>query len=173
VRTVRIVTRGAPTFLPIGARRTFAVRPILPPVALGLCLAVLESLTLSSDGRLLVDHPSCISRIGEGGHSVQIEAAVDESGPVQARGTVGPIERAVEKIRQAGGGMPAVMIRQLDMLARVMEHTQTEPQRDALSDQAVMILQASETSVPEERDCADIRRAYDTVTARRVLVTEG
>jgi uncharacterized membrane protein len=83
------------------------------------------------------------------------------------------IERAVEKIRQAGRGMPAVMIRQLEMLARIMEQTKTERQRDALCGQAMMILQASETSVPAERDRADIRRAYDAVTARRNFVTDG
>jgi uncharacterized membrane protein len=83
------------------------------------------------------------------------------------------IERAVEKIRQAGRGMPAVMIRQLDALARVMEHTQTELQRDTVSGQATMILQASEVSVLEERDRADIRRAYDAVAACRIRATEG
>ena len=33
------------------------------------------------------------------------------------------VERAFEKIRQAGRGMPAVMIRQLDALARIMQQT--------------------------------------------------
>ena len=39
------------------------------------------------------------------------------------------VQRAFEKIRQAGTGMPAVMIRQLDALAKIMEGTtaQKEP----------------------------------------------
>src|ERR1019366_8930918 len=60
------------------------------------------------------------------------------------------IDRAFEKIRQAGRGMPAVAIRQLDAIASIMEHATTERQQDALVAQALMILQASTTSVPEE-----------------------
>ena len=36
------------------------------------------------------------------------------------------VQRAFEKIRQAGRGMPAVMIRQLDALAKIMERTTTD-----------------------------------------------
>ena len=35
------------------------------------------------------------------------------------------IERAFEKIRQAGRGMPAVLIRQLEALSKIVEHTMT------------------------------------------------
>jgi hypothetical protein len=82
------------------------------------------------------------------------------------------IKRAVEKIRQAGDGMPAVMIRQLEVLGRVMDHTKTERQRAVVALQATMILQASETSVSEEQDRADIRRAYDTIDMHRSLLTD-
>ena len=41
------------------------------------------------------------------------------------------VDRAFDKIRQAGRGMPAVMIRQLDALAKIMEYTTTPAQRDA------------------------------------------
>src|SRR4029077_7971071 len=35
----------------------------------------------------------------------------------------GLVERAFEKIRQAGRGMPAVMIRQLEALTKILDHT--------------------------------------------------
>jgi uncharacterized membrane protein len=73
------------------------------------------------------------------------------------------VERAHDKIRQASRGMPAVMIRQLDGLAKVMAHTTTEAQRELLVEQAAMILRSSEESVPEKADRADVRRRYDAV----------
>ena len=42
------------------------------------------------------------------------------------------VERAFEKIRQAGRGMPAVLIRQLEGLAKIMEYVQRAEQRDLL-----------------------------------------
>lgn len=75
------------------------------------------------------------------------------------------VERAFEKIRQAGRGMPAVLIRQLEALAKIIEHTTSEPQRKLLLEQAAMILQASEESVPEPADRADVQREYDGVLA--------
>jgi uncharacterized membrane protein len=76
------------------------------------------------------------------------------------------VERAHEKIRQASRGMPAVMIRQLDALAKVMPHTTSEDQRQVLVEQAQMILRASEESVPEESDRADVRARHAAVLAR-------
>jgi len=73
------------------------------------------------------------------------------------------IERAFEKVRQAGRGMPAVMIRQLDAVARIMEHATTESQRSVLRRQATMILDSA-VDVPEPSDRADIRRAYDAIS---------
>jgi uncharacterized membrane protein len=73
------------------------------------------------------------------------------------------LERAHEKIRQASRGMPAVMIRQLDALAKVMAHAATEHQREVLLRQAEMILRASEESVPEEADRGDVRERYAVV----------
>ena len=70
------------------------------------------------------------------------------------------IQRAFEKIRQAGRGMPAVMIRQLDAVRMIMNHAATEQQREVLRVQAEMIL-ASAAAVPEERDRRDIQLAYD------------
>ena len=75
------------------------------------------------------------------------------------------VERAFDKIRQASRGMPAVMIRQLDSLAKVMAYTTAEDQRAALMEQADMIVRSSDESVPEAGDRADVRRRYDAVCA--------
>ena len=77
----------------------------------------------------------------------------------------GLVERAFEKIRQAGRGMPAVMIRQLDALTKIMEHTSTPERREILLRQSAMILQSSIESVPEPSDRADVQREYDLVIA--------
>jgi uncharacterized membrane protein len=74
------------------------------------------------------------------------------------------VERAHEKIRQASRGMPAVMIRQLESLAKVMARTRNGEQRELLLREADMILRACEESVPEANDRAAVRRRYDTVT---------
>ncbi len=75
------------------------------------------------------------------------------------------VERAHDKIRQASRAMPAVMIRQLDALAKVMSYAIEPEQREVLLEQAQMILRASEESVPEEADRADVRRRYEAVLA--------
>jgi uncharacterized membrane protein len=81
------------------------------------------------------------------------------------------VERSHDKIRQASRGMPAVMIRQLDGLAKVMAYTTSSAQREVLLEQAAMILRASEESVPEAEDRADVRRRYDAVRAAEVSGT--
>jgi uncharacterized membrane protein len=73
------------------------------------------------------------------------------------------VERAYEKIRQAGRGMPAIMIRQLDALAKVFDYATSPAQHDVLLAQADMILRSSEESVPEESDRADVRARYERV----------
>ena len=80
------------------------------------------------------------------------------------------VERAFEKIRQAGWGMPAVMIRQLDALTKIMEHTTQPGQRKLLLAQGDMILTSAEASVFEAADRADVQREHDKLvaTAERV-----
>jgi uncharacterized membrane protein len=73
------------------------------------------------------------------------------------------VQRAFEKIRQSGRGMPAVMIRQLDALAKIMERATAPEDRQLLLDQAAMIERLSLSSVDEESDRADIQRAYQAV----------
>jgi uncharacterized membrane protein len=73
------------------------------------------------------------------------------------------VERAHDKIRQASRAMPAVMIRQLDGLAKVMGHVTTPEQRQVLLEQAEMIMLSCEESVPDAKDRADVRRHYEGV----------
>jgi uncharacterized membrane protein len=81
------------------------------------------------------------------------------------------VQRAHDKIRQASRAMPAVMIRQLDGIAKIMPHTSSPAQREVLIEQADMILRSSEESVPEAADRADVRRHYDLVQV--ALTTAG
>ena len=56
------------------------------------------------------------------------------------------IEQTFEKIQQAGRGMPAVLIRQLEAIKRIIDHTTTvSPQRRLLLEQSDEILQSRRT----------------------------
>ena len=66
------------------------------------------------------------------------------------------IDGAFDKVRQAGRGMPAVAIRLLESLTRVMESTISSHQRHVLLGQADMILRASDEATPEEMDRRDV-----------------
>jgi uncharacterized membrane protein len=85
------------------------------------------------------------------------------------------VQRAFEKIRQSARGLPAVLIRQLDALARIMERTTAEDQRRVLLEQAAMVAQASAESVPDELDRADVRRQYEAFLAAhaRLAAADG
>jgi len=83
------------------------------------------------------------------------------------------VQRAFEKIRQASLGMPAVMIRQLEALARIMAETMNDRQRQVLLEQAAMIDRASERSVPEADDRADVRRRYEAVLATQTRLADA
>jgi uncharacterized membrane protein len=76
------------------------------------------------------------------------------------------VQRSFEKIRQAGRGMPAVLIRQLDALAKIMERTTSDDQRAVLLGQAEMIERSSAESIPEPADRADVTRRYEQVLAQ-------
>src|ERR1700761_5513877 len=84
------------------------------------------------------------------------------------------VQRSFEKIRQSSLGQPAVMIRLLDTLARIMAETTSEGQRRVLLEQAEMINRACERSVPEAADRADIQRRYEAVlTVESRLSADG
>ena len=75
------------------------------------------------------------------------------------------VERAFEKIRQAGRGMPAVLIRQLVALTEIMADATTAEQRTLLLEQGAEIFRASEESIPDPGDRADVQRRYDRFLA--------
>jgi uncharacterized membrane protein len=81
------------------------------------------------------------------------------------------VQRSFEKIRESSLGMPAIMIRELEALARIMTETTTEGQRRVLLEQAAMIDRASERSVPEACDRADIRRRYEAILTMESRLT--
>src|SRR5664280_2514204 len=83
------------------------------------------------------------------------------------------LERSHDKIRQASRGMPAVMIRQLDGLTKLMAYTTSAEQHQLVLEQAAMILRASEESVAEEADRADVRRRYEVVGSAGSSRTNG
>ena len=66
--------------------------------------------------------------------------------------------------------MPAVLIRQLDAIVKIMTDTSSAGQRQVLLDQGAMILRASERSVPEKADRDDIRRRYEELLTADNLV---
>jgi uncharacterized membrane protein len=72
------------------------------------------------------------------------------------------VQRSFEKVRQAADGMPAVLIRQLDALSKVM--AAAPPGRgQVLLDQAAMIARVSERTVPEPADQDDITASYQAL----------
>ena len=84
------------------------------------------------------------------------------------------VQRSFEKLRQSSLGQPAVMIRMLDALARIMAETTSDGQRRVLLEQAQMINRACERSVPEAADRADIQRRYEAVlTVESRLTASG
>ena len=85
------------------------------------------------------------------------------------------VDRCFDKIRQAGRGNPAVAMRQLDGLARIIERVGRSGHRRAVLHQAEMILRSSDESVPEASDRIAVRERYDAVVAaaERVGVQPG
>ena len=74
------------------------------------------------------------------------------------------VQRSFEKVRQAADGMPAVLIRQLDALAKVMA-VAPQARSQVLLDQAAMIQRVSQRTVPEPADQADITARYEALLA--------
>jgi uncharacterized membrane protein len=83
------------------------------------------------------------------------------------------VERAFEKIRQCSDGMPAIMIRQLDSLAKIIDQTPDRARRSTLLSQAECIQRANLRTVPEQADRDDVTRRYETVLALVRPESEG
>jgi uncharacterized membrane protein len=75
------------------------------------------------------------------------------------------VERAFDTIRQASTGMPAIMIRQLDALAKVVEQTPDRIRRTVLIRQAEAIQRANLATVVDPADRDDVTQRYETVMA--------
>jgi uncharacterized membrane protein len=75
------------------------------------------------------------------------------------------VNRAVDKIRQASRGTPAVVIRLMNSLAHVVEYTTSPEQRAVLRRQAEMVLRAAEEDIAEPNDLAQIRERFDHLVA--------
>jgi uncharacterized membrane protein len=73
------------------------------------------------------------------------------------------IKGASDKIRQAGRGMPAVLIRQLENLRKLAAILSNEEHCEVVRHQAAMIMKAAEESIPEPSDVDDVRAAYSVL----------
>ncbi len=72
------------------------------------------------------------------------------------------VQRSFEKVRQAADGMPAVLIRQLDALSKVMAVVPKD-RIQVLLDQAAMIQHVNERTIPEPADRADVTASYEAL----------
>ncbi|MDT5410617.1 MAG: hypothetical protein QOG14_2837, partial [Mycobacterium sp.] len=75
------------------------------------------------------------------------------------------VERTFDTIRQAAVGMPAIMIRQLEALAKIMEQTPDRALQTPLIRQAEAIQRSNLASVPDPSDRDDVTQRYDAVLA--------
>ncbi len=75
------------------------------------------------------------------------------------------VHRAFATIRQAAAGMPAILIRQLEALAKVIEQTPDQGRRTILVRQAEAIQRANLATVADPGDRADVTRRYEMVMA--------
>ncbi|MEC3954480.1 DUF2254 domain-containing protein [Nocardia sp. CDC153] len=110
----------------------------------------------------------CLSRIAVAWHPVPVHR--DRHGYVRVIATQVSyerlVQRAFEKIRQAGQGMPAIQIRQLDALTEIAEHTHDPDRRQVLLEQAAMIERSVRQYVAEESDRDDVLRRHAALLAR-------
>ena len=75
------------------------------------------------------------------------------------------VERTFDTIRQAAVGMPAIMIRQLDALAKIIEQTPDRIYQTPLIRQAEAIQRSNLATVPDPSDRADVTERYEAVMA--------
>jgi uncharacterized membrane protein len=75
------------------------------------------------------------------------------------------VERTFDTIRQASVGMPAIMIRQLEALAKVIGQIPDRKIRTALIRQAEAIQRSNLVTVPDPFDRADVTQRFEAVMA--------
>jgi uncharacterized membrane protein len=83
------------------------------------------------------------------------------------------VKGATDKIRQAGRGMPAVLIRQLDNLGKVMAVVERAALRDAVLHHAQLIMRSAEESVGDASDLADVRASHDAVVDAAAVIWQA
>jgi uncharacterized membrane protein len=107
----------------------------------------------------------------------QVWAYRDAKGAIRVL-TAGPdyariVNRASDKIRQASRDMPAVAIRQMDGLTKVLSYTSTDEQRRVLRAQADRIVRATDTDVPDADDRQDVRNRYERFVAAQAALGDA
>jgi uncharacterized membrane protein len=75
------------------------------------------------------------------------------------------VERTFDTIRQAAVGMPAIMIRQLDALAKIIEQTPDRVRRTVLIREAEAIQRSNLATVADPGDRGDVTARYEMVMA--------
>jgi uncharacterized membrane protein len=75
------------------------------------------------------------------------------------------VERTFDTIRQAAVGMPAIMIRQLDAVAKILEQVTDRNHRTVLIRQAEAIQRSNLATVPDPSDRDDVTERYDAIMA--------
>lgn len=73
------------------------------------------------------------------------------------------VERTFDTIRQAAIGMPAIMIRQLDAIAKVIEQVPDRRRRTALIRQAEAIQRSNLATVADPSDRDDVTQRYEAL----------
>ena len=75
------------------------------------------------------------------------------------------VERTFDTIRQAAVGMPAIMIRQLDAVAKILEQVSDRGHRTTLIRQAEAIQRSNLATVADPSDRDDVTERYEAVMA--------
>jgi uncharacterized membrane protein len=109
----------------------------------------------------------CLCLISTSWHPQRIRR--DEEGNIRVIAYQPDFERLVERtfdtIRQAAVGMPAIMIRQLAALAKIIEQTPDRAHRTALIRQAEAIQRSNLATVADPSDRDDVTARYEAVMA--------
>jgi uncharacterized membrane protein len=109
----------------------------------------------------------CLIRIGPIWHPHRIRR--DSEGHIRVIAFQPSFDRLVERtfdtIRQAAVGMPAIMIRQLDAIAKVIEQIPDRKRRTALIRQAEAIQRSNIATVADPSDRHDVTQRYEAVLA--------
>lgn len=76
------------------------------------------------------------------------------------------VNRACDKIRQSGRGMPAVLIRQIDALGKVLTIAHTPEQYRVLLRQVDMVAAAGRDDIPDPNDRNDLHQRHQALLER-------